>query len=150
MKKHTKILIAVLVIAILLAGGLWLYWEREIPLQAQLPDEQWHDVTLVAIVFENSQIEHKSYTVDEEASEEIMEALRAAKTERRRRFDDTDADSFWIVISVGGEEHGMWSLLLGENGLLSISDPDGKAHYFEGCQDLYRQIKAVADELPLK
>ena len=148
MKNHVKILIAVIVAVALLAGcGLWAYFEQTVALADILPQEWW-DVGLVAVVYEDGQTQNKAYAEEKTVSGEIMKALRGAQVERARSYDDVRADFFWIVVWTG-DGHDMWNLCLTHEGLLRVTGPDSRNYYFENCQGLYRQIQTIAEDLPL-
>ena len=148
MKKWIKILLAVIVaVALLIGCGLWFYFEQTVALADILPQDQ-HDLSLVAVVFEDGQTQHKAYAEENTVSGEIMEALRGTQAERTRSFDDVRADFFWIVVWTG-DGHDMWNLCLTHEGLLRITSPDNRNFYFENCQELYRRIQTIAEELPL-
>lgn len=149
MQKRSKIILAAIAAILLLTvGGFWVYMNAEVPLDKILPQEQWMDVSVVAVVFEDGQVRHKAYMEEERVSGQLRQALYSGQAERRRSFDGMHADLLWLVIWTG-KDHGMWSLSLGENGLLLITSPDLHNYYFENCQELYRQIQDIVGELPL-
>ena len=149
MKIQTKTIIVAIVIAALLAScGFWVYMSTEVSLDTVLPQEQWHYVSIIAVVFEDGQVMHKRYTGVENVSGQIKQTLNAAQAERSRSFDDIEGNLLWIVISTG-DNYDMWNLYLGENGLLHIVSLDGRDYYFENCWELYLQLQSVVEELPV-
>lgn len=149
MQKRSKIILtAIAAILLLTVCGFVAYMNVEVSLERILPREQWMDVSVVAVVFEDGQIRHKACMEEEMVSGQLRQTLCSGRAERKRPFDDLRADFFWIVIWTG-KDHGMWNLSLGENGLLRITSPDLHNYYFENCQELYRQVQDIVGELPL-
>ena len=147
-KRISAIISIVVAVLVLAACGLWTYMNAEVPLGSVLPQDQWLDVSLIAIVFEDGQTQHRSYLEEQKVSQQIRQTLYTAQVERARPFDDMRADILWIVISTE-EDHEMWNLALGENGLLRITSEDKRNYYFENCQELYRQMQNIVAGLPL-
>ena len=149
MKKRSKIILTAIAAFLLLAAcGFLIFMNTEVSLDKILPQEQWMDVSVVAAVFEDGEVRHKAYMVEESVSGQLRQALYSGRAERRRSFDSMHADLLWLVIWTG-KDQGMWNLSLGENGLLLITSPDLHNYYFENCQELYWQIQDIVRELPL-
>ena len=148
MKKLFCVLLAMTVLLSLAVGGFLIFMNTEVSLDKILPQEQWMDVSVVAAVFEDGEVRHKAYMVEESVSGQLRQALYSGRAEHRRSFDSMNADLLWLVIWTG-KDHGMWNLSLGENGLLLITSPDLHNYYFENCQELYRQMQNIVAGLPL-
>ena len=148
MQKRSKIILAAIAAVLLLtACGFWAYMNAEVSLDKILPREQWIDMGIIAVVFEDGQMQHKAYMEEMNVSGQLRQALYSGKAERKRPFEDMRADFIWLVIWTG--DHDMWNLSLGENGLLSITAPDLHTYYFENCQELYWQVQEIVGGLPL-
>ena len=144
MKTWKKILTAALAVS-LLAGGFWLYWEQDLPLSGYLPQQDGYEVSLVGIVFEG----HDIYEVDASSAEQIVACLNAAEADRGPAFDSYNGNSFSITVFYTEEPRPMAVIVLIDDGrILLQSSEDDTAYFFEGGEDLYRQIKAIADNLP--
>ena len=149
MKK--KVLIAAIIVAVLLLGacGHWLYWEREFSLSTQLPDGPCHSLSLIGTDFNEAEgnVDHVSYQVNEEVTQTILTALKEANVSRRPSSEELVGEIFWITLCMGND-HDMFGIYLSEGGQLDITG-EGDWHYYEGCEELYQQIRTHAEKLPI-
>lgn len=143
--KRYRIILSVIAVVLLIAGGLWLYWERQLPLQDFLPQEDAVACSLMGAVFEG----HVIYSVDDDTAERIIRCLNSAGADRGPHFDSWHGDAFAVMISYTGETHPWVSIVVNDSGqILLFNGEEDKSYYFEGGEELYRQIRAIAEDLP--
>ena len=146
MTKTKKILLVALVL-LLAVGGFWLYWEQDLLLSNYLPQQDRYEVSLIGVVFEG----HEIYEVDASSAEQIVNCLNNAAADRGPSFDSYNGESFSITVFYKEDPRPMAVILLIDDGrILLQSSIDDIGHYFEGGEDLYQQIKAIAEKLPVE
>jgi hypothetical protein len=93
-------------------------------------------------------VDHVSYQVNEEVTQTILAALKEANVSRRPSSEESVGEIIWITLCMGND-HDMISIFLSEGGQLDITG-EGDWHYYEGCEEMYRQIRTLAEKLPTK
>ena len=143
MSKNKKRLILVFVLCLVLSG-LWLYWEREIPLQDQLPDADWYKVQFHGMYFEG----YVEYTVEDLDADLLLSILNAARVDRGPEFETLDGDSLMLWLYPGGTPPTL--ITVREDGRISVMEKLSDKHirYYEGGEDLYRRLQSKAQTLP--
>ena len=146
MTKTKKFLLVVLVL-LLAVGGFWLYWEQELSLGDYLPQQDRYEVSLIGVVLEG----HDIYEVDASAAEQIVNCLNNAAADRGPSFVSHNRESFSVTVFYLEEPRPMVSVTLIDDGRIGLyNSKDGRQYFFEGGESLYQQIKAIAENLPVK
>ena len=145
MEKVKKLGIAVCTF-ILLLGGLYVYWEREIPLMSLLPDEDW---TKVQLLMGNVGSDEWEREFTDPPLDRILDFIQATKVTRDEKDPYLDDQYFQIYLI---PEDGYPTVIhVEKNGEVivfadSTLDMD-EYRYYEDGEILYSMLLSLSGEL---
>lgn len=138
--KKAAILIAAFV---LLIFGLWMYWEREIPLTEILPDVSWTKVRLLAGDPDSQEREQEFASPP---LDEILAAADAAKVTRDGKNPYLSDKYFQLYLY---REDGDPTVIYVKNtGQIMIAADLDHYRYYEGGEEFYEALSAICAGLP--
>ena len=143
MKNLKKITAAICLLA-LVNGGLWWYWERPLPLDRLIPQEQWVRMELEQMLPNNLAGDLEFQDPPMEEILELLPAIRVTRTEKRPYLDD---ECFRITLYKG--EAWPTVLYVGSSGRIDIAADmqfDDWKNY-EGGEALYRYLYNLSQNL---
>ena len=143
MKNLKKITAAICLLA-LVNGGLWWYWERPLPLDRLIPQEQWVRMELEQMLPNNlaGDLEFQDPPMEEILA--LLPAVRVTRAEKRHYLDD---ECFRITLYK--EEAWPTVLYVGSSGRIDIAADmqfDDWKNY-EGGEALYRYLYNLSQNL---
>lgn len=144
MTKAKKIAIAICVLALVI-GGLWLYWERPIPLGDLIPEEEWVGMDLEQMVPTNPNGDIK---FEEPPMEEILTQIRILRVSRDEENRLGDDEAFRITLY----KRDAWPTVIyvkstGEVHVAADMQLDGWK-YYKGAEALYVYLSNLSQTLP--
>lgn len=141
MAKSKKILTAVLVLC-LTAGGLWLYWGRQIPMSDILPEENW---TKLQMWVGDDTSDEWLREIEPPALEAVLSAIEQTKVDRNDK--DRNLGSTCFVILLYPEDGGYPTLIyVREYGKIAVAvayDLDNY-QYLDRGEELYEALAELA------
>lgn len=143
MKNLKKITAAICLLA-LVNGGLWWYWERPLPLDRLIPQEQWVRMELEQMLPNNLAGDLEFQDPPMEEILELLPAVRVTRAEKRHYLDD---ECFRITLYKG--EAWPTVLYVGSSGRIDIAADmqfDDWKNY-EGGEALYRYLYNLSQNL---
>ena len=143
MKNLKKITAAICLLA-LVNGGLWWYWERPLPLDRLIPQEQWVRMELEQMLPNNLAGDLEFQDPPMEEILELLPAIRVTRTEKRPYLDD---ECFRITLYKG--EAWPTVLYVDSSGRIDIAADmqfDDWKNY-EGGEALYRYLYNLSQNL---
>jgi hypothetical protein len=134
MSKAKMLLIAVCVL-LLLGVSLWLYWETDLPLMEQIPDEQW--AKLEISVGDPGEGDTK---IDPPALESVLTAIADTQVTRHSEIRGLSYPYFRLLLYKG--EAYPTLIYVQENGWVTIAEELDFDHYryYEGGEELYQAL----------
>ena len=143
MKNLKKITAAICLLA-LVNGGLWWYWERPLPLDRLIPQEQWVRMELEQMLPNNLAGDLEFQDPPMEEILELLPAVRVTRAEKRHYLDD---ECFRITLYKG--EAWPTVLYVDSSGRIDIAADmqfDDWKNY-EGGEALYRYLYNLSQNL---
>ena len=143
MKKAQKIAI-IFSVFVLLTAALWWYWERPLPLDRLIPQEQWVRMELEQMLPNNLA---GDLEFQDPPMEEILELLPGARVTRAEKRHYLDDECFRITLYKG--EAWPTVLYVGSSGRIDIAADmqfDDWKNY-EGGEALYRYLYNLSQNL---
>ncbi len=143
MKNLKKITVALCLLA-LVNGGLWWYWEKPMPLDSLVPDEQWTKMDLERTFPENPAGDFKFEHAPLEDVLAMLPAIRVTRAEGKRHLED---DCFRITFYKG--EPWPTVMYVSSTGRVDIATDLDFDHWknYEGGEALYLYLSILSQTL---
>ncbi len=137
MKKHTKIIIAIILLALII-GGLWFYWEQELVLGDVIPAGD----NKVQFYIVTPGMGSTDIQLDEQIEELIPEAVRSAKVTRGPEFHALPEYCYELRLHGDGYPT---LIYVGRDGRISVAVDLDLDHYqyFEDHGELYAALDEI-------
>lgn len=130
-----KILLIALCVLLLVGVSLWLYWETELPLMEQIPDERW-----VKLDFSVGEPGVEEYGITPPALEDVLSAIADTRVTRYSEIRGLSYPYFRLLLYKG--EAYPTLIYVQENGWVTIAEELDFDHYryYEGGEELYQAL----------
>ena len=142
METKTKIILVALLIVAAIFGGIAIYNNYKMQLKDLMPEENWYHVALSAA----TPTETTAYAMDDDAAWEILQTIIVPQVDRGGVFASAEGNSVTVTLRTQNGEK-TCSITVMEDGRLSLTSGD-KTRYYEGAQELYRQLALIGQYLP--
>lgn len=137
--KKVTILIAAFV---LLISGLWIYWEREIPLMELLPDASWTKARLLA---GDSDSQKREQEFASPPLDEILAAVNVTKVTWDGKNPYLSDKYFQLYLY--REDGDPTVIYVKDTGQIIIATDLDHYRYYEGGEELYEALSAICADL---
>ena len=141
METKTKIILVALLIVAAIFGGIAIYNNYKMQLKDLIPEENWYHVELSAA----TPTETTAYAVDDDAAWEILQTIIVPQVDRGGVFASAEGNGVTVTLRTQNGEK-TCSITVMEDGRLSLTSGD-KTRYYEGAQELYRQLALIGKHL---
>ena len=141
METKTKIILVALLVVAAIFGGIAIYNNYKMQLKDLIPEENWYHVEISA----STPTENTAYAVDDEAAWEIMQTIIVPQVDRGGVFAPAEGNCITVSLRTQNAEKAC-TITVREDGRLSLTSGD-KTRYYEGAQELYRQLALIAQHL---
>ena len=130
-----KMLLIALCVLLLLGVSLWLYWETDLPLMEQIPDEEW-----VKLEFSIGEPGADEYGIIPPALDAVLTAIADTRVTRHSEIRGLSYPYFRLVLYKG--EAYPTLIYVQENGWVTIAEELDFDHYryYEGGEELYQAL----------
>lgn len=142
MSRGKKAAVLIVVFA-LLCLGLWMYWEREIPLTDILPDAAWIKVRLLAGDPDSQEREQEFASPP---LEEILAAADAVKVTRDGKNPNLTGKYFQLYLY--RENSDPTVIYVKNTGQILIAADLSHYRYYEGGEEFFDALSAICAGLP--
>ena len=143
MKNLKKITVIIFLFA-LVNGGLWWYWEKPMPLDSLLPDEQWKKMDLERMLPDHTAGDLKFEHAPLEDVLALLPAIRVTRAEGKPYLED---DCFRITLYKG--EPWPTVMYVSSTGRVDIAADLDFDHWknYEGGEALYLYLSTLSKTL---